>query len=110
MDEKARPILSRHTSKRLPILKIEINSVSEENLLREFEATFVGVGKLKHFQAKLHVDESVQSIIQKLRPSPFRLRRKDEQKLEELVNHDTVAAVEGPTPWVSPARYSASSF
>jgi len=47
-------------------LKIEINSVSEENLLKEFEGIFVGVGKLRDFQAKLHVDESVQPIAQKL--------------------------------------------
>ena len=37
MEEKARPILRRQTSELLAILKIEINSVSEENLLREFE-------------------------------------------------------------------------
>jgi len=55
----------------LATLKIEINSVSEENLLEEFGGIFVGVGKLRDFQAKLHVDESVQPIAQKLRPSPF---------------------------------------
>ena len=102
MEEKAIPILSRQTSELLAILKIEINSVSEENLLREFEGIFVGVGKLKDFQAKLHVDESVQPIAQKLRASPFGLREKIEQKLEELVNHDIIEPVEGPTPWVSP--------
>ena len=32
------------------ILKININSVSEENLLRQFEAIFVGVGKLNTFR------------------------------------------------------------
>ena len=41
--EKARPILSQQTSELLAILKIEINFVSEENLLREFEGIFVGV-------------------------------------------------------------------
>jgi len=84
------------------ILKIEINSVSKENLLKEFEGIFVGVGKLRDFQAKLHVDESVQPIVQKVRPSPFGLREKIEQKLEELVSHDIIEPVEGPTPGVSP--------
>ena len=74
MEGKARPILSRQTSELLAILKIEINSISEENLLREFEGSFVGVGKLRDFQAKLHVDESVQPIAQKLRATPFGLR------------------------------------
>ena len=38
----------------------------------------------------------------KLRPPPFGLREKIEQKLEELVNHDIIEPVEGPTPWVNP--------
>jgi len=37
-----------------------------------------------------------------LRPSPFGLREKIEQKLAELVNHDIFEPVEGPTPWVRP--------
>ena len=37
-----------------------------------------------------------------MRPPPFGLREKIEQKLEELVNHDIIEPVEGPTPWVSP--------
>ena len=102
VEEKARPILSRQTSEILAILKIEINSVSEENLLREFPRFFNGVGKLKDFQAKLHIDESVEPTAQRLRPSPFGLREKIEEKLEELVNHDVIEQVQGPTPWVSP--------
>lgn len=102
VEEKARPILSRQTCEILAILKIEINSVSEENLLREFPRIFNGVGKLKDFQAKLHIDESVEPTAQKLRPPPFGLREKIEEKLEELVNHDVIEQVQGPTPWVSP--------
>ena len=40
VEEKTRPILSQQTSELLAILKIEINSVSEENLQREFEGIF----------------------------------------------------------------------
>lgn len=36
-------------------MKIEINSASEEKLLRECDEIFVGFGKLKELQAKLHV-------------------------------------------------------
>ena len=75
VEEKARAILSRQTSE---ILKIEINSVSEENLLREFPRILNGVGKLKDFQAKLHNDESVEPSAQKLRPSPSGLSEKIE--------------------------------
>ena len=37
-----------------------------------------------------------------MRPPPFGLSAKIDQKLEELVNHDIIEPVEGPTPWVSP--------
>ena len=102
VEEKARAILSRQTSEELRILKIEINTVSHDALLEEYPECFQGVGKLKGFQAKLHIDESVKPIAQKLRPPPFGLRDKIEQKLEELVKSDIIEPVEGPTPWVSP--------
>ena len=102
VEENARAILSRQTSEELGILKIEINTVSEETLFRDFAECFDGVGKLKEFQTKLHVDESVKPVAQKLRPPPFGLRDKIEQKLNELVDFDIIEPVEGPTPWVSP--------
>ena len=102
VEEKAGAILSRQTSEELGILKIEINTVSHDALLEEYPECFQGVGKLKGFQAKLDIDESVKPIAQKLRPPPFGLRDKIEQKLEELVNSDIIEPVEGPTQWVSP--------
>ena len=102
VEENARAILSRQTSAELGILKIEINTVSEETLFRDFAECFDGVGKLNEFQAKLHVDESVKPVAQKLRLPPFGLRDKIEQKLNELVDFDIIEPVEGPTPWVSP--------
>ena len=102
VEEKARAILSRKTSEELAILKLEINAIKEETLLRDFPECFKGVGKLKGFQAKLHIDESVKPVAQKLRPPPYGLRDKIEQKLKELVDCDVIEPVEGPTPWVSP--------
>ncbi|XP_022797518.1 uncharacterized protein K02A2.6-like [Stylophora pistillata] len=102
VEEKARAIHSRETSEELAILKLEINAMEEENLLRNFPECFEGVGKLKGFQAKLHVDISIKSVAQKLRPPPCGLRDKIEQKLKELVNCEIIEPVEGPTPWVSP--------
>ena len=102
VEEKARAILSRETSEELAILKLEINAIKEETLLRDFPECFKGVGKLKGFQAKLHIDESVKPVAQKLRPPPYGLRDKIEQKLKELVDCDVIEPVEGPTPWVSP--------
>ncbi len=52
VEGQARQLLSQQTSELLALLRIKINSVSEENLLREFDGSFVGVGKLKDFQAE----------------------------------------------------------
>ena len=52
-------ILSRETSEELAILKLEINAMKEETRLRDFPECFKGVGKVKGFQARLHIDESV---------------------------------------------------
>ena len=46
-EEKARAILSRETSEELAILKLEINAMKEETLLRDFPGCFKGVGTLK---------------------------------------------------------------
>ena len=99
VEEKARAILSRVTSEKLAILKIEINTMGKEALLRDFPECFNGVGRLKGLQAKLHIDESAKPVAQKLRPPPYRLRDKIEQK---LVDCDIIEPIEGPTPWVSP--------
>ena len=52
MEENAGAILSRQTSEELGILKIEINTVSEETLFRDFAECFDGVGKLKRVPSK----------------------------------------------------------
>lgn len=59
---------------------------------------FTGVGKLKDFELKLHVDP----VAQKLRRVPFALRDKVKAKIDELLEGDIIQRVEGPTLWASP--------
>ena len=47
------------------------------------------------------MDESVKPVAQKLRPPPYKLREKIEQKLEDLVDCDIIEPFKGLTPWVS---------
>ena len=102
MEEKACPILGRKTCEELGVIKIMINNVHEQSILDEFVECCTGVGKLKGYAAKLHIDETVKPVAQKQRPIPFGLRGKVEAKLDELVSADIIEPVEGPTPWVSP--------
>ena len=102
VEEKACPTLGRQICEELGVIKIMINNVHEQSMLDEFAECCSGVGKLKGYSAKLHVDETVKPVAQKQRPIPFGLRGKVEAKLDELVSADIIEPVEGPTPWVSP--------
>ena len=60
------------------------------------------IGKLKNYQVKLHIDNSVKPVAQGHRRVPFHLRKKVEQELEKLETQDIIERVDGPTPWISP--------
>ena len=56
-------------------------------LVREFPELFTGLGKLKDYKVKLHIDETVQPVAQTHRRIPFHVRRDLEAQLsadEEL--------------------------
>ena len=95
-------LLSYHTATELGLLKI-VNQVTDSTVLDEFPGLFDNkIGCLTNFKVKLHVDQDVQPISQPHRRIPFHLRKKVEQKLQELEDNDLIEEVEGPTPWVSP--------
>ena len=62
-------------------------------LKAKYPQVFTGLGKLKHFQLKLHVDESVTPSAQAMRRIPFSRKQKVVEKLEK---------VNGPTSWINP--------
>ena len=66
-------------------------SVTEEgtdaDIHRKFADVFAGVGKLKNYQLKLHVDKTIQPIAQPVRRLPFGLREKVEKKLDDAILH-----------------------
>ena len=60
------------------------------------------IGKLKDFEVKLHVDPSVQPVIQPQRRIPFHFRQKVDAELDKLEKQGIIEPVTGPTLWVSP--------
>ena len=65
-------------------------------------AVFNGVGKLKDYQLKIHIDLEVTPVAQPQHCVPFHVHKQVEAKLTELQDLDIIEDVEGPTPWVSP--------
>ena len=73
-----------------------------ESLKAKFPTVFSGIGKAKNYQLKLHIDSQITPFIQKMRGVPFSLKDKVTAKINELLEHDIIERVEGPTKWDSP--------
>ena len=102
-------LMGRKSSVDLGFLKIgmpeSVNAIAENGInpiLTEYEDVFSGLGKLKDFKLKIHVDQSVKPVAQPIRRMPYSMRAQVAEKINELEKADIIEKVEGPTPWVSP--------
>ena len=73
-----------------------------EGIVSKYPSVFSGVGKLKNFQVKIHIDPTVTPVIQPLRRLPYHTRAKVSEELDRLLKLDIIEPVEGPTPWINP--------
>ena len=103
-------LLSRSSSEALQLITIRHEAVvadlkpesKVDQLLEKYKDCFSGLGKLKDFQVKIHIDKSVQPSQQTHRRIPYHLRDKVEAEIKRLEELDIIEHVEGDTPWVSP--------
>ena len=96
-------LLSFTTAFALGIVDININAISTgHHIAGRYPGLFEGIGKLKDFEVKLHIDESVVPVTQPARRIPFHLRRQVASELQRLEQQGIIEPVEGPTPLVSP--------
>ena len=110
--KSGRCLLGHETSKALGLIGSSVSSefvecnVVGENLApilqAKYPTVFVGVGKLKGYKLKLHLDPDVTPVAQKPRRVPFALRENVTSKVEDLIAKDIVERVTGPTSRVSP--------
>ena len=74
-----------------------------DKLLNKYKTVFVGQGKLKNEQIKLHINEDISPVAQPQRRIPYHLRKAVSKELEKLVEEDIIEKVtDQPTPWISP--------
>lgn len=110
IDGKGDPLLGRETATNLGVLKIGIDIAAVntgqqdigEALQEKYPEVFSGVGKLKGRAVQLHIDPNVKPVAQPIRRTPFSLRSKVEEKIQELISLDIIEPADGPTPWVNP--------
>lgn len=109
IDGKCKPIIGLKCATDLGMIKICVNSTEAhknssniDSILYEYKDRFEGLGKLKDFQLKLHIDKNVQPVAQPARKMPFKMREQVKEKLEEMLKDGLIEKVEGPTLWLSP--------
>ena len=107
---KGDSLLGKDTATSLGVLKmgIDIATVNTEPrnigeiLQGKYPGVFSGVGKLKDRAVQLHIDPNIKPVAQPIRRTPFSLRSKVEEKVQELIDLDIIEPAQGPTPWVNP--------
>ena len=74
-----------------------------QDTLKNYPENFSGLGKLRHYQVKLHIDPSVKPVAVPPRPIPYHLRERYQKAIDEMVQQDVIEEhpVNEPAPWVS---------
>ena len=90
------------TVQQVKLLPSKLEAGTPSGLLAEYDDLFHGLGKLKNYQIKLHIDEEVPPIAQPHRRVPFHVRKQLEEQLRRDEELGVIERIEGPTPWVSP--------
>ena len=100
--ETGRCLLGYSTATDLGILRVDptgilgtgdCNTVDDTfvgELKAKYPSVFQGIGKLKDYQLKLHVDPSVTPVVQKMRRVPFSVKDKVTAKVNELLEKDII--------------------
>lgn len=100
-------LLSYQTATALGLIAIKVNHVKEkppdiEQLASTYPTLFKGIGELKSFKLKLHIDSNLPPVAQPPRRIPFHLRQQVSAELAKLEKEGIIEDVKGPTPWISP--------
>ena len=95
------PILSRSAAIALQLLTLPGNVFVLENS-DSFSDVFSGLGKLKNYKMKLHIDAEVSPVAQRPYRIPYKMREKVSKSINELEEMDIIEKVNGPSSWVSP--------
>ena len=103
-DLKSPPVLGLKSSVKLKLVKrldsVEKESLSKENVIKEYEDVFTGLGKMEkayHIELK----PEVEPVIHPARRIPFSLEEKLTETIDRLEKAEIVAKVNRPTDWVN---------
>ncbi len=110
IDKNVPTLIGREDSMNLGILSLRCNSTNAPrpkdhimaDMKAKYPAVFSGLGKLKDYKLKFHINKDVQPVAQPMRRIPFSRRVKVIEKLKKLEELDVIERVKTPTSWINP--------
>ena len=80
-----------------------VSDSSLREMLKKYDETMQGIGKLKDVEIKLDIDPTVKPVVQPTRRIPFHIRKQVEQEINSLIKQDIIEKVPDneATPWIS---------
>ena len=117
IDGQCQPILSGQSAKQLGIISFQsepavfapINMIHAQTkgeiqeILIKHKENFHGIGKMKNYQVKLHVDPSIKPIATPPRSIPYHLRERADKVIDDMIAQDIneLDPTAEPAPWIS---------
>ena len=78
-------LLSFATPSKLVLVDVKVRNVrTDTNLIKQYLNVFKRIGKLRNYEVKLHIDDTVQPVAQSARRIPFHLKKKVAAELKKL--------------------------
>ena len=105
------PLIGRSLATKLNLIRLgPPTSISADStnvlthtasVLKQYPGITNGIGKLKDFQVKLHIDDTVAPVAHQHSRVPFHLREKVAEEVDKLLKADIIEPVYEPSEWVS---------
>ena len=101
-------ILGYQSSTELGLITLNVNSLTQqgnptvEKILHRHHNLFQGTGNLKGVEVTLQIDKSITPVAQAPRRIPHHLKKKVNDKLQEMRESGIIERADGATPWLSP--------
>ena len=70
--------------------RLNLKDKYRQKILQRFPEAFRGIGKLRDYQVKFYIDQTVSPVIAPHRPVPFHLREKFNQSIKKMEEADII--------------------
>lgn len=102
VEENIQTLLGRRDAKDLGVLRVGLRACASDTNIQTVQCEVKPHAKLKDFQLRIPIDDSVTPVIQPFRRVPYSIKERVENEIKKLLALDIIERVDGPSRWVSP--------